>query len=248
MAIGRPDHPDARCRQGALDAALHLRSRSHIHMHTIMRRLVGALCFLLVPAAGLAQAPTASVRVATRVVRPFVFEEGGELKGFSIELWQEIGRRLGVKSEFLVKPTVQDLLQSVKSNEAALGIAAVSITSEREQELDLSQPMFEAGLQVLTPRKETASGRFTAIVAGFLSSTALPVLGIVLLIIVVIAHLMWFFERHNPSGALTQSSYYPGILEAGWWAASTLATQADQMPRTALARIVAGGWGVLSRG
>jgi len=207
-----------------------------------MGRLAAALFFLLVPAAGLAQTPTATVRVATRVVRPFVFEESGELKGFSIELWQEISRRLGVKSEFLVKSTVQDLLESVRSNEAALGIAAVSITSEREQELDLSQPMFEAGLQVLTPRKETASGRFAAIVASFLSSAALPILGIVLLIIVVIAHLMWFFERHTPSGVLTRPSYYPGILEAGWWAASTLATQADQMPRTALARIVAVIW------
>jgi polar amino acid transport system substrate-binding protein len=211
-------------------------------MHTIMRRLVGALCFLLVPAAGLAQAPTASVRVATRVVRPFVFEEGGELKGFSIELWQEIGRRLGVKSEFLVKPTVQDLLQSVKSNEAALGIAAVSITSEREQELDLSHPMFEAGLQILTPMKERAGGRFAAIIAGFLSSAALPILGIVLLIIVIIAHLVWLFERRHPRGVLSDSSYYPGILEAAWWAASTLATQADQMPRTALARVVAVIW------
>src|SRR5262245_27197210 len=126
-------------------------------------RLGAALFLLLVPAAGLAQAQTASVRVATRVVRPFVFEEGGELKGFSVELWQEIARRLGGKSEFLVKPTVQDLLQSVKSNEAALGISAISITSEREQELDLSQPMFEAGLQILTPKKETAGGRFAAI-------------------------------------------------------------------------------------
>ena len=207
-----------------------------------MRRLAGAFFLLLVPAAGFVQAQTASVRVATRVVRPFVFEEGGELKGFSIELWQEISRRLGVKSEFLVKPTVQDLLQSVKSTEAAVGIAAISITSEREKELDLSQPMFDAGLQILTPMKQTAGGLFAAIVTGFLSSAALPILGIVLLIIVVIAHLVWFFERRNRSGVLTDASYYPGILEAGWWAASTLATQADQMPRTALARIVAVIW------
>src|SRR5882672_1681401 len=192
-----------------------------------MGRLAAALFCLLVPAAGVAQTPTATVRVATRVVRPFVFEEDGELKGFSIELWQEISRRIGVKSEFLVKPTVQDLLQSVKSNEAALGIAAVSITSQREEELDLSQPMFDAGLQILTPTKDTAGGLFAAIVAAFLSSAALPILGIVMLIIVFIAHLVWFFERRNPSGVLTHSSYYPGILEAGWWAASTLATQAD---------------------
>jgi polar amino acid transport system substrate-binding protein len=207
-----------------------------------MGRVACVLFLALVPAAGLAQAPTVSVRVATRVVKPFVFEENGELKGFSIELWQEISRRIGVKSEFLVKPTVQDLLQSVKSNEAGLGISAVSITSQREQELDLSQPMFDAGLQILTPTKETAGGLFAAIVAGVLSSAALPILGIVLLIIVLIAHLVWFFERRNPSGVLTHASYYPGILEAGWWAASTLATQADQMPRTALARIVAVIW------
>jgi len=207
-----------------------------------MGRVVWLLLLLLMPAAGLAEAPPASVRVATRVVRPFVFEEGGELKGFSIDLWREISRRLGVQSEFLVKPTVQDLLQSVKANEAALGIAAISITSEREQALDLSQPMFDAGLQILTPVRETAGGLFAAVVASFLSSAALPILGIVVSIIVVIAHLVWFFERRHPSGVLTQRSYYPGILEAGWWAASTLATQADQMPRTALARIVAVIW------
>jgi hypothetical protein len=51
-----------------------------------MGRFAGALFLLLVASAGLAQAPKASVRVATRVVRPFVFEEGGELKGFSIDL------------------------------------------------------------------------------------------------------------------------------------------------------------------
>src|SRR5438093_13163105 len=150
-----------------------------------MGRLAGALFFLLVPAAVLAQTPTASVRVATRVVRPFVFEEGGELKGFSIELWQEIGRRLGVKSEFLVKPTVQDLLQSVKSNEAALGIAAVSITSEREQELDLSHPMFEVVPQILTPMKERAGGRIAAIIGGFVSYADLSIPGIVLCVIVI---------------------------------------------------------------
>jgi len=207
-----------------------------------MGRVAGALVLLLVAAAASAQPPTAGVRVATRVVKPFVFEEGGELKGFSIDLWLEISRRLGVKSEFVVKPTVQDVLQSVKSNETALGIAAISITSDREEALDLSQPMFEAGLQILTPVRATAGGLFTATVSSFLSSAALPVLGIVFVIIAVIAHLVWFFERRHPSGILRDQSYYPGILEAGWWAASTLATQADQMPRNALARIVAVIW------
>src|SRR5689334_11060490 len=102
--------------------------------------------------------------------------------------------------------------------------------------------MFDAGLQILTPIKETSGNLFNSIVAGVLSSAALPILGVVITIILFIAHLVFFFERRNPSGILTHRSYYPGILESAWWAASTLATQADQMPRTALARIVAVLW------
>ena len=208
-----------------------------------MRRLAGAaLLVLSIPALGLAQAPTGVLRVATREVKPFVFDEGGHLTGFSIELWQEISRQMNVKSEFIVKPSVQDLLDSVKSHEATLGIAAISITAEREMELDLSQPMFDAGLQIVTSIQGTPRQRLLAVIAGALSSTALPILGIVLLIIVLIAHLVWFFERRHQSGLLAHPSYFPGILEACWWAASTLATQADQMPRSALARITAVVW------
>jgi polar amino acid transport system substrate-binding protein len=205
--------------------------------------VLAVLLVLCLPALAVPQAPTpaSNLRVATRLVRPFVFQENGELQGFSIELWREIGQRIGVSSEFVVKNTVQDLLTSVESKETALGIAAISITSEREKELDLSQPMFDAGLQILTPVKRSSSS-FAAIATAILSSAALPILGIVFLIIVVIAHLVWFFERRAPTGILTKPNYYPGILEAGWWAASTLATQADQMPRTALARIVAVIW------
>src|SRR4030095_2171690 len=88
---------------------------------------------LLIPIPGLAQTPPAAIRVATREVRPFVFRQGDQLEGFSIELWHEISLRLGLKSEFVIKPTVQELLESVKSKETALGIAAISITAEREQ-------------------------------------------------------------------------------------------------------------------
>ena len=196
--------------------------------------------FLLLPSPP--QPAPANVRVATRIVSPFVIQDGNALRGFSIELWQEIGLRLGLKSEFVVEPTVQDVLQSVKSKDATLGIAAISITSEREEALDLSQPMFDAGLQILTRVSPSSNSLFNSIVAGVLSSAALPILAVVIVTIVFIAHLVWIFEHRHPSGILTQRSYYPGILEAAWWAASTLATQADQMPRTALARIVAVIW------
>jgi polar amino acid transport system substrate-binding protein len=189
-----------------------------------------------------AQTKEPTLRVATRQIRPFVFEENGQLTGFSVELWQEIARQMNVKSQFLMKPTVKELLASVNAHQADLAIAAISITAERELQWDFSQPMFEAGLQILVPAQAVQGSVLSAIIAGVFSSAVLPTLAIVLLIILIFAHLVWFFERRNSSGMLVHRAYFPGIFESCWWAASTLATQADQMPRAALARILAVIW------
>jgi polar amino acid transport system substrate-binding protein len=204
--------------------------------------LVATLLICLAAASALSQPKEQTLRVATRIIKPFVFEENRALTGFSVELWQEIGRQLNAKFEFVMKPSVKELLEATRSKEVNLAIAAISITAERELDWDFSQPMFDAGLQILTPAQGTRSGFVGAIIAGVFSSAVLPILGIVLLMILVPAHLVWFFERKNSTGMLTHRSYLPGIFEACWWAASTLATQADQMPRAALARIVAVIW------
>ncbi len=183
-----------------------------------------------------------SLRVATRLVKPFAFEENGKRTGFSIELWNEIAAQLNVKTEFVVKPTVKELLDAVKSKDVDLAIAAISITAEREMELDFSQPMFDAGLQILTPMQTSRAALVKTILANLFSTTVLPYILGVAIILVVIAHLVWLLERRHPTGMLARPEYCPGIFEACWWAASTLATQADQMPRAALARVVAVFW------
>lgn len=193
-------------------------------------------------AAAFAQPQVESLRVATRLVKPFAFEENGKRTGFSIELWNEIATQLNVKTEFVVKPTVKELLDAVKSKEVDVGIAAISITAEREVELDFSQPMFDAGLQILTPMQTSRTALVKTILANLFSAAVLPYIFGVAIILVVIAHLVWLLERRHPTGMLAHPQYYPGIFETCWWAASTLATQADQMPRAALARLVAVFW------
>lgn len=185
-------------------------------------------------------APQETLRVATRLVAPFALEEHGQLTGFSIELWQEISKQLHAKSEFVVKPSLPELLRSVRSGEAALAISAISITAERETEFDFSQPMFDAGLQILVPAEESRRTIARTIFASLFSSAVLPIVGFVILAIVAMAHVVWLFERRHPG--VVSRAYHPGILEACWWAAATLATQADQMPRTAMARVVSLVW------
>src|ERR1043166_218902 len=79
------------------------------------------LCFLVIGEIAFAQPQSGTLRVATRLVRPFVFEQGGQLTGFSIELWREISSEMNIKSEFAVKPTVQEILRSVNDKDSDLG-------------------------------------------------------------------------------------------------------------------------------
>ena len=204
------------------------------------------LLVLLVPFA-FAQPKEQKLRVATRLIKPFVYEaEAASLPASASSSGKRSPNRLNAQSEFVVKPTVKELLDAVKSKNVALGIAAISITADREMELDFSQPMFDAGLQILTPVQGGRGGFVEAIMTNLLSTTVLLYVLGVAFILLLMAHLVWFFERRNSTGMLTHRAYFPGIFEACWWAASTLATQADQMPRAAMARIIAVLWMFMS--
>jgi len=213
------------------------------------RRLLSlALAGLVLAAAPTASAQTApqsvSLRVVTRVLPPMVVEEKGELGGFSIELWREIAQRLKVQFVLKVEPDVRSLLASVRTGKADVGIAAISITAERDRDFDFSQPMLDSGLQILV-RSSGASGAVNPLpdLLGLVFSRQLLYwLGIALLLILAPAHILWYVERDQKDGIIPTRDYYPGIFHAMWWAGSCLTTQAGDMPRHWLARILALLW------
>jgi polar amino acid transport system substrate-binding protein len=207
-----------------------------------MKKIIASLFLCLLTTNVFAQPRPESLRIATRLVKPFVFEENGQLTGFSVELWNEIAKQINVKTEFVVKPTVKELLASINTQEAQLGIAAISITAERELQWDFSQPMFDAGLQILVSAQTSESGILANMIAGVFSPTFWQLIGAILLAILIPAHIVWFFERRPVGGLLTNKSYFPGIFEAAWWSLASLAAQADQMPRSAAARVAAVFW------
>lgn len=199
---------------------------------------------LLCTPASAQERPT--LRVATRVLPPLVVMQNGSLGGFSIDLWNSIAERLNVDTKYQTNPSVdvQSLLNMVRDGEADVGISAISITAQRNQEVDFSQPMMNAGLQIMTRGKaESSSPNPLRDLLRILFSPAILVwLGIALLLIVVPAHLIWLVERHHPASIIPNKKYIPGIFYALYWAAGTLATQADQMPRQWFARILAILW------
>lgn len=197
------------------------------------------LCFILGVFCAFAGAQ--DLKVATRVIPPFVIQQDNKLSGFSVDLWRALTDKMGVKSTFIVKPTVVDLLATLKAREADVGIAAISISAERDKDFDFSQPMFDSGLQIMTKNQESGSsaGRLWNQILS--SGIFLWLLGI-FVVGLIPAHIVWLVERKCEHGILKHSKYYPGIFEAYWWSLACLATQAEEMPKTALGRIVAVFW------
>ena len=169
-------------------------------------------------------------------------QEGGNLTGFSIELWQEIAIQLGVRTDYVVKPTLRDLLDATTTGEAEVAIAAISITEERERIWDFSHPMFDAGLQILIPAEGGSGDGIGSLLGTIFSPRFLPLLGFVVVGALVAGHIVWFFERRQPDGLLSNPRYYPGIFEATFWATSTLATQAEGWPKSPVSRLVSVVW------
>ncbi|RCJ22175.1 ABC transporter substrate-binding protein [Nostoc sp. ATCC 43529] len=209
--------------------------------------LVGTiLAFLLIASPGFTQQPQPqqTLLVATRAIPPFVIqdkEDKDRLSGFSIDLWRSIANKMGVESKFIQYPTVSELLAAIQENKAKLGIAAISITAERQQYFDFSLPILAGGLQILVRNAENNNTGFANILQLFFSASLLQVIGIALLLIAVAAHIIWLSERNHKEGMVPQS-YFPGIFKACWWAAATLATQADEMPKGVLGRLVGIVW------
>ncbi|PZO37998.1 MAG: ABC transporter substrate-binding protein [Pseudanabaena frigida] len=186
-----------------------------------------------------------TIKIATRIVSPFVIEENGELGGFSIELWKNIAQELNVISDFKKTESISDLLTAVQSKQADIAVAAISVTAQREQDVDFSQPIFDSGLQILV-RNQGSQSSIGRLLGSIFTPTLFQLLGIMVLIILIPAHVVWFVERNHKGGFLENSAYFPGVFKACWWAAATLATQAEEMPKSPWGRMMAVIWMFIS--
>ncbi|BAZ16727.1 extracellular solute-binding protein [Calothrix sp. NIES-4071] len=212
---------------------------------TFQQTLLAGLIVLLLlhahPGASQQNPSKKTLQVATKIIPPFVFQDKDKLSGFSIDLWRSIAKEMGADFKFIVYPTVPDILNQVEQKKVDLGIAAISITAERQKKFDFSLPMFAGGLQIMVRSSDGKNNIFPNLLQMFFSPTLLQLVGIALALIIIAAHIIWLLERHHQEGIISKS-YFPGIFKASWWAAATLATQADEMPKGPLGRMIAVIW------
>ena len=104
---------------------------------------------------------------------PFEYEEGGEYTGFDMDLMRRIAE--GLDLEMQVQDVGFDGLQSgavLAAGQCDIGASAMTITEEREENLDFSEPYYDSKQSLLVPAGsdvtsiEDLSGRRVAVQQG----------------------------------------------------------------------------------
>lgn len=207
---------------------IHSASRA---LRTVTAMLFAAFALGIFAISATAQEPPTTPKsgqpltVVTRKITPFVIEKNGRLTGYSIELWERVVREARIPFDpdkgYKVVENVSQMLDELRAGRADAGVAAVSITSEREQTIDFSYPFKESGLQILT--KDEPGGSFRKTVGKVFKGDILWLLIGLFVVLLINSHIIWFLERKKNAESFPEG-YVAGIWEAVWWSICTIIT------------------------
>lgn len=133
-------------------------------MKNILRIAALAMTLLLAVSAFAACAPTPTVdkiKADGKIVMltnagfpPFEYTAGGEVAGVDVDIAREIAKDLGVELE-IQDMAFEGIVTAIKSGKGSMGIAGMSITEERLENVDFSVEYVKSKLFVLVTSKET---------------------------------------------------------------------------------------------
>jgi ABC-type amino acid transport substrate-binding protein len=177
--------------------------------------------------------------IATRHAPPFVIKTPAGWEGITIELMQRIAEQLGFSYEFR-EMDLEAMLQATARAEVNAAAAALTVTAEREQQLDFTHPFFTSGLGVAVPQRTEVN--WLTVLQGITSSAFLHAAGALLGILSLVGILVWIVERKR-------NSQFPkdpirGVGSGIWWSAVTMTTvgYGDKAPLTFAGRLLGLIW------
>jgi ABC-type amino acid transport substrate-binding protein len=184
------------------------------------------------------------LKVGVKHTPPYVIRGAdGTWSGISMDLWRAIAADLGFQSE-LREVELKGMLEGLKSGQLDVGVAALTVTSEREESLDFTHPFQTSGLGIAVA--SDSGSTLSQILSGFPYLTFLKVLGLLIVGLLAAALLIWMFERRANRAQFGGGA--KGVGSGFWWAAVTLTTvgYGDKAPATFGGRTVGFIWMFLS--
>ncbi|MDR9487764.1 transporter substrate-binding domain-containing protein [Salibacter sp.] len=178
-----------------------------------------------------------TIKVGIKPAPPFVYEDQGVIQGLSVELWQLVDGQLGSEYEYVKYETIDELIDATANGEVDLSINPVTVTSQRMQKLDFSQPYYISST-TLAQRDENEMLKMmkNLFSADFFSATL-----VLVIVIFIFGLLIWVFEKGKNEEFRKGSK---GIGDGFWWSAVTMTTvgYGDKSPRTFGGRVIGFIW------
>ena len=158
--------------------------------------------------------------MATASIAPFVLPGREPPVGFSIDLWNELSQRMHVDFAWSVLRTQADLLRALERGDTDVAIAAISMTPDREKQMDFSHPYFDSGLQIMVRARN--EGTFVSTFLSIPWRAIWHLLGAAIVVIFFLANVLWLIERRRGIGAA--NNYLRAIGEGLWGTMLIIAT------------------------
>jgi ABC-type amino acid transport substrate-binding protein len=181
--------------------------------------------------------------IGTRTVPPFAFKgPDGEWTGISIELWRQIAKSMNLEFRFEDAGAVKDLVDGVTSRKFDAGVAALTVTEERERSLDFSHPFFSTGLAIAAQPVNTSP--VWQALRSFFTWESLVIVAAVIAGVLLVGYLLKYVEARKGNGDFDQAS-------EGVWGALTMFLTSQftaPEPKSAMGRALATAWVIVSIG
>lgn len=190
--------------------------------------------------------PNKVLVVGTKIAAPFSMKDKeGLWEGMSIELWDLIAKRLNIHYKIEEEPNLDQLIEKVSKHTLDVGIAAITITADREKKLDFTHSYYSTGLSIAIPKKNT--NNILILLKSFFSFKMFILISSLGLILLFIGTITWLVERKkNPEHF--NNNPIKGIASGVWWAVVTMTTvgYGDMTPKTLGGRLIALLWMFIS--